>query len=58
MPLAITVFGGSASFVVTWLTEVTGSPLAPAWYMAGALVLGLVGDVLVMRETRAGQDVG
>jgi hypothetical protein len=36
--VAITVFGGSASFVVAWLTEVTGSPLAPAWYMCAALV--------------------
>jgi MFS family permease len=39
--VAISVFGGSASFVVAWLTEVTGSPLAPAWYMCAALVLGL-----------------
>jgi hypothetical protein len=39
--VAITVFGGSASFVVAWLTEVTGSPLAPAWYMCGALVFGV-----------------
>jgi MFS transporter, MHS family, citrate/tricarballylate:H+ symporter len=39
--VAITVFGGSASFVAAWLTEVTGSPLAPAWYMCGALMVGL-----------------
>jgi len=48
--VAITVFGGSASFVVTWLTEVTHSPLAPAVYMCGALALGLVG-MFAMRET-------
>jgi len=45
--VAITVFGGSASFVVAWLTEVTGSPLAPAWYMCAALVPGLSAMVLV-----------
>lgn len=48
--LAITVFGGSASFVVAWLTAVTGSPLAPAWYMCGALLIGLLA-MLAMRET-------
>ncbi len=48
--IAITVFGGSASFVVAWLTEATGSPLAPAFYMCGALVFGVVA-MLAMRET-------
>jgi MFS family permease len=48
--LAISIFGGSAQFVVAWLTDVTGSPLAPACYMSGALLLGLVG-MIGMRET-------
>ena len=48
--VAVAVFGGSASFVVTWLTAVTGSPLAPAVYMCAALALGLVG-MFGMRET-------
>ena len=39
--VAITVFGGSASFVVAWLTDVTGSPLAPGWYMGAALAIGV-----------------
>lgn len=43
--LAISVFGGSAQFVVTWLIDVTGSPIAPAWYVAGALVVGLAGMI-------------
>jgi hypothetical protein len=48
--VAVAVFGGSASFVVTWLTAVTGSPLAPAIYMCAALALGLIG-MFAMRET-------
>jgi MFS family permease len=48
--VAISIFGGTAPFVVAWLTEVTGSPLAPAWYMSGALLLGLAGMIGV-RET-------
>jgi MFS family permease len=47
---AISVFGGSTQFVVQWLTHVTGSPLAPAWYMTAALLVGGTAAVL-SRET-------
>ncbi len=47
---AISVFGGSAQFVVAWLIQVTGNPLAPAWYMTGGVVVGLVA-ILQLRET-------
>ena len=43
--LAISAFGGTAQFIVTWLIDVTGSPLAPAWYMTAAVVLGLMGMI-------------
>ncbi|HTC83322.1 MAG TPA: MFS transporter [Rhizomicrobium sp.] len=48
--VAIALFGGTASLIVTWLTAVTGSPLAPAWYMCAALALGVL-SMLTMRET-------
>lgn len=48
--VAISLFGGTASFVVTWLTAATGSPLAPAWYMCGALALGVL-SMFSLRET-------
>jgi len=48
--LAISVFGGSTQFVITWLIGATGNPLAPAWYMLGAAVVGL-GAVLGLRES-------
>jgi MHS family citrate/tricarballylate:H+ symporter-like MFS transporter len=48
--LAISGFGGTAQFVVTWLIAETGSPLAPAWYMTAAVLLGLLGMV-AMPET-------
>ena len=48
--LAISSFGGTAQFVVTWLIKVTGSPLAPAWYMTAAVLVGLLGT-LAMPET-------
>jgi MFS family permease len=39
--LAISIFGGTAQFAVTWLIDVLHSPLAPAWYLSGALVLAI-----------------
>jgi len=48
--VATSVFGGSTQFVVAWLTGVTGDPLAPAWYMLVAALLGLVAMSLA-RET-------
>ena len=38
--VAVAVFGGSAQFIIKWLIGATGSPLAPAWYLTGALVVG------------------
>jgi MHS family citrate/tricarballylate:H+ symporter-like MFS transporter len=47
---AIAIFGGSAQPVVAWLTDLTGSPLAPAGYMCVALALGVLA-MLGIRET-------
>ena len=47
---AISVFGGTAQFNVTWLTQVTNNPLAPAGYMVLAVAVGLVA-MIAMRET-------
>ncbi len=43
--LAIAVFGGSTQFLVAWIIHVTGNPLAPAWYMLGAVTIGLIAMV-------------
>jgi MFS family permease len=40
--LSISIFGGSTQFIVAWLTRLTGSPLAPAWYMMGGVIVGLL----------------
>ena len=39
--LAIAVFGGSTQFLVALIIHTTGNPLAPAWYMLGAVTIGL-----------------
>ena len=48
--VAMAIFGGSTQVMVKWLIDVTGSPLAPAWYLAGAMGLGVIAMAL-MRET-------
>ncbi|MGH3435207.1 MAG: MFS transporter [Sciscionella sp.] len=44
------LFGGTAPFVATLLIGVTGSKLAPAWYLVGAAALTLLA-MLSSRET-------
>jgi MHS family citrate/tricarballylate:H+ symporter-like MFS transporter len=43
----IAVFGGSTQFVVKWLSDETGSFLAPAWYQTIALLIGGVAIAFV-----------
>lgn len=38
----VTLFGGSAQLIVTWLLDVSGNPMAPAWYVTGMLTLSLI----------------
>ena len=40
--IAVMVFGGFAQFFVTWLIEVTGSPIAPAFYVMFGAAVGLL----------------
>jgi MHS family proline/betaine transporter-like MFS transporter len=44
------LFGGTAPFVATWLISVTGSKVAPAWYLVAAAVVALAA-MLMSRET-------
>ncbi|HRW17080.1 MFS transporter [Amaricoccus sp.] len=44
------LFGGTAPFVATWLISLTGSKLAPAWYLVAAAAVALVA-MLLARET-------
>jgi predicted MFS family arabinose efflux permease len=44
------IAGASTQFAIKGLTDLTGSPLAPAWYMTGAVLIGGIAMTL-MRET-------
>ncbi len=48
--LPVAVLGGTTQLVVTWLIEVTGTPMALAWYLTGVSLVGLTAMVL-LRET-------
>lgn len=41
--VGVSVFGGFAQFVVTWLISVTGDPISPAWYVSACALAALFG---------------
>ncbi|QCP54465.1 MFS transporter [Trinickia violacea] len=54
--LGVSIFGGFAQFFATWLIQLSGSPLAPAWYLIGCGLVSLLALPFV-RET-AGRPIG
>ena len=48
--IANAVFGGTAPFIATWLIQMTGNKMAPAWYLLAAAAVALVA-MLASRET-------
>ncbi|MFS2161319.1 MFS transporter [Pseudomonas sp. Pseusp122] len=39
--LGVTIFGAFSPFFVTWMISVTHNPMAPAWYLLGAMMISL-----------------
>jgi MHS family citrate/tricarballylate:H+ symporter-like MFS transporter len=57
--LAIAIFGGSTQFLETLLIRWTGDPVAPGWYMMGAVIIALTGALLIPeppRNNRSGSE--
>jgi MFS family permease len=48
--IPVTVLGGTTQPFTKWLLDVTGEPVALAWYLTGVSVIGLIAMIL-MRET-------
>jgi heme/copper-type cytochrome/quinol oxidase subunit 3 len=44
----VMLFGGFAQLIVTWLIRVTGTPLAPAFYVMFGAVVGTAGVMLMV----------
>ncbi|MCD4505767.1 MFS transporter [Chromobacterium piscinae] len=47
----VTLFGGFAQFIVTWLISTTGSTLAPAWYIMVCSAVSLVALLAFHEQT-------
>jgi MHS family citrate/tricarballylate:H+ symporter-like MFS transporter len=47
---AISIFGGSTQFMETWLIQMSGSPMAPAFYWLGAALLGVLAIALMVES--------
>ncbi|MBK1837229.1 MFS transporter [Azospirillum sp. YIM B02556] len=55
--IGVSVFGGFAQFIVTWLISVTGDPMSPAWYVSACAFVMLCASFR-MREIRVPRSFG
>ena len=54
--ISVTVFGGFAPFVATWLIALTGDPLSPSFYLMATALLSIVALLAIQRRSaRAGE---
>ena len=48
--ISVTIFGGFAPFVATWLIAQTGDPLSPAYYLMATALLSIIALVAIQRR--------
>jgi MHS family proline/betaine transporter-like MFS transporter len=46
----VTIFGGFAPFVATWLIAQTGDPLSPSYYLMATALLSIVALMAIQRR--------
>lgn len=51
--VSVAAFGGTTQLVVTWLMHVTGSAMAPAWYLLAVTAVGQVALMLLPESAPA-----
>lgn len=49
---SVTLFGGFAPLIVTWMIEATGSKLAPSFYVMGTALISVIAVVALGRRMR------
>jgi MHS family proline/betaine transporter-like MFS transporter len=49
--VSVTIFGGFAPFIATWLIARTGDPLSPAYYLMVTAALSIVALIAINRRT-------
>ena len=50
--IGVAVFGGFAPLIAQWLIDLTGSKLAPGYYLIATALLSLAALVIVRRSLR------
>jgi MFS transporter, MHS family, proline/betaine transporter len=53
--ISVTIFGGFAPFVATWLIARTGNPLSPAYYLMATAALSVVALIAIQRRAARAQ---
>jgi MHS family proline/betaine transporter-like MFS transporter len=48
--MSVTIFGGFAPLVATWLIASTGNPLSPSFYLMGTALLSVISLVAIQRR--------
>lgn len=54
--IAYTIFGGTAPLVATWLIEVSGNRMSPAFYLIAIALLAMVGGLALPETSRRSLD--
>src|SRR5262249_37330534 len=49
--ISVTIFGGFAPFVATWLIARTGDPLSPSYYLMATALLSITGLMAIRRRS-------
>lgn len=49
--ISVTIFGGFAPFVATWLIAATGDPLSPSFYLMATALLSVIALMAIQRRT-------
>jgi len=52
--VSVTVFGGFAPFVATWLIAMTGDSLSPAYYLMATALLSIIALMVIARRSARG----
>jgi MFS family permease len=53
--VSVTIFGGFAPFVATWLIAQTGDPLSPSYYLMGTALLSIIALIAIERRAPRGE---
>ena len=55
--MSVTIFGGFAPFVATWLIASTGNPLSPSFYLVATALLSVVSLLAIRRRDTQAREI-